>query len=220
MHSWWSAPLGNVRVLLVCFAGTAFSSLETWPVSELKVASGKSKRKHCSKRISQEQDEKENTKKSRPFKEIPYRRAPVFLLSPGINTLGRTLLPCWIYSMSRGLVSTNQTFFASEMEQCPVRYTQGRLATLVPTVVQREGGWMEPLPGVFDMLQYFETILLLLESLWSSYQDELYFLGGDAAGGLWRHQQWSLSWPPSFQELEIRLKPRENCNLFWALHEK
>ena len=28
-----------------------------------------------------------------------------------------------------------------------------------PTVVQgRGGGWMEPLPRVFDMLQYFETI--------------------------------------------------------------
>ena len=27
------------------------------------------------------------------------------------------------------------------------------------------GGWMEPLPGVFDMLQYFETILPLVESL-------------------------------------------------------
>ena len=41
--------------------------------------------------------------------------------------------------------------------------------------VQGEGGykggggwWMEPLPGVFDMLQYFETILSLVESLWSS----------------------------------------------------
>ena len=45
---------------------------------------------------------------------MPYRRAPVFLLSPGINTRGTTLPPCWIYSMSRGLVSTNQTFFASE----------------------------------------------------------------------------------------------------------
>ena len=30
------------------------------------------------------------------------------------------------------------------------------------------GGWMEPLPGVFDMLQYFETILTLVENLWSS----------------------------------------------------
>ena len=27
------------------------------------------------------------------------------------------------------------------------------------------GGWMEPLPGVFDMFQYFETILSLVESL-------------------------------------------------------
>ena len=45
---------------------------------------------------------------------MPYRRAPIFLLSPGINTRGTTLPPCWIYSMSRGLVSTNQTFFASE----------------------------------------------------------------------------------------------------------
>ena len=84
----------NVRVLLVCFAGIARSSLETWPVSELKVASGKPKRKHCSKRISQEQEEKENSKKSRPFKQMPPRRAPVFLLSPGINTRGTTLLPC------------------------------------------------------------------------------------------------------------------------------
>ena len=38
-----------------------------------------------------------------------------------------------------------------------------------PTVVQGgggEGGWMEPLPRVFDMLQYFETILPLVERLW------------------------------------------------------
>ena len=37
-----------------------------------------------------------------------------------------------------------------------------------PTVVQGGGGWMEPFPRVFDMLQYFETILLLVKSLWSS----------------------------------------------------
>ena len=33
-----------------------------------------------------------------------------------------------------------------------------------PTVVQGGRG-MEPLPGVFDMLQYYETILPLMESL-------------------------------------------------------
>ena len=32
-----------------------------------------------------------------------------------------------------------------------------------PTMVQV--GWMEPLPGVFDLLQYFETILPSVESL-------------------------------------------------------
>ena len=75
MYSWWSAPLGNVRVLPVFFARIAFSSLQTWPVSELKVASGKPNRKHCSKRISQEQEEKENSKKSRPLEQMPHRRA-------------------------------------------------------------------------------------------------------------------------------------------------
>ena len=33
-----------------------------------------------------------------------------------------------------------------------------------PTVVQGAGGLMEPLPGVFNMLQHIETILLLVES--------------------------------------------------------
>ena len=95
--------------------------LPLWPVSELKVASGKPRSKHCSKRISQEQEGKENRKKSRPFKQMPPKRAPVFLLSPGINTRGTTLPPCWIYSLSRSLVSTNQTFFASEIRKQLVR---------------------------------------------------------------------------------------------------
>ena len=50
-----------------------------------------------------------------------------------------------------------------------------------PTVVQR-GGWMDP-PWVFDMFQYFETILPSVESLWYSLQDEVYFMGGGAVGG-------------------------------------
>ena len=55
----------------------------------------------------------------------------------------------------------------SEKLRClinPRTYTQIH----TPTVVQGRvggGGWMEPLPGVFDMLQYFETILPLVESL-------------------------------------------------------
>ena len=50
---------------------------------------------------------------------------------------------------------------------------------------------MEALLRVFDMLQFFETILPSVESLCSSQQDEEYFRGGGAAGGLRRHQHWS-----------------------------
>ena len=51
-----------------------------------------------------------------------------------------------------------------------------------PTVVQG-GGVDGPPPRVFDMLQYFKTILPSVESLWYSLQDEVYFMGGGAAGG-------------------------------------
>ena len=48
---------------------------------------------------------------------------------------------------------------------------------------------MKHLPGGFDMLQYFETILPSVESLGSSQQDKVYFMDGGAAGDQWRHQQ-------------------------------
>ena len=60
-----------------------------------------------------------------------------------------------------------------------------------PTVVQGTGGGgevvLEPAARVFDMLQYFETIFASVENLWSSLQVEVYFMGGGATGGLWRH---------------------------------
>ena len=73
----------------------------------------------------------------------------------------------------------------------PRTYTQIH----TPSVVQGRGRRLkEPLPRVFDMLQYLETILPSVESLWYSKQDEVYFMGGGAAGGLWRHQKWSRPW--------------------------
>ena len=60
--------------------------------------------------------------------------------------------------------------------------------------VGRGGGVsMEP-PWVFDMLQSFETILPSVEGLWSSPQDEIFFMAGGAAVGLWCHQTWPPSW--------------------------
>ena len=47
------------------------------------------------------------------------------------------------------------------------------------------GGWMgPPLGGGVDMLEYCEKILPLVENLWSSLQDEVYFMCGGAAGDL------------------------------------
>ena len=49
---------------------------------------------------------------------------------------------------------------------------------------------MPPPPRGFDMLQYSETILEK-DIRFYLQQDEIYFMGGGAAGGLWRHQKWS-----------------------------
>ena len=60
--------------------------------------------------------------------------------------------------------------------------------------------------------------LRLAESLWSSFkQNEVYFMGGGAAGGLWRHQQWSPSWPPSWILPSIRnqIKTTRNSNFMY-----
>ena len=60
------------------------------------------------------------------------------------------------------------------------------------------------------MLQYFETILPSVESLRFSLQDEVYFMGGGAAGSLRRHQTGRhLGF---YQELEIR----EDYSIFCA----
>ena len=47
-----------------------------------------------------------------------------------------------------------------------VNLTLRRTRKFIPPTVVRGGGgrWMEPLPGVFVMLQYFETFLPLVES--------------------------------------------------------
>ena len=65
--------------------------------------------------------------------------------------------------------------------------TLGRTRKFIPPPWYKgQGGvGIEPLHRVFDMLQYFETILPSVESLdglllWSTQQDEVYFMGGDA----------------------------------------
>ena len=80
-----------------------------------------------------------------------------------------------------------------------------------PTVAQSGVDGPPPPPRVFDMLQYDETILPSVESLWSSLQDEVYFVGDGAAGDLWRQQTWSPSWILS--RIRNRVKT-EGINIF------
>ena len=75
-----------------------------------------------------------------------------------------------------------------------------RTYTEIHTPTVGQGRVDETPPGFFYMLQYFEMILPLVESIWSSLQDEVYFMGGGAP-----HLGRQLGF---YQELEIRLKPR------------
>ena len=54
--------------------------------------------------------------------------------------------------------------------------------------------------------------LPLMESHWSSQQDEVYFMGGGATGGLWRHKQWSPSWPSSWILPRVRNQAKNARN--------
>ena len=74
-----------------------------------------------------------------------------------------------------------------------------------PTMVQGRGDW-NPSPEFFSMLHYFETILPLVEILWV-----VALLEACDVTNKGRHLRF-------YQELEIRLKPRET--VFFVIHMK
>ena len=85
--------------------------------------------------------------------------------------------------------------------------TVGRTRKVIPPpwYKGKGGWWTPPPPWVFEMLQYFETVLPSVKSFWSSLQDEVFVIGGVAVGGLWRHQKsWSPSWV--FSRIRNRVK--------------
>ena len=73
--------------------------------------------------------------------------------------------------------------------------TLGRTRKVIPHRGTRGGegvdGTSPPPRWIFDMLRFFETTLPSVESLWSSLQDEVYFIGSGTAGGLWRNH-WNM----------------------------
>ena len=72
----------------------------------------------------------------------------------------------WFFSVDNDIwVKIHDALDKSEKFRC---LTLGRTGNAIHTrSVVQGGGGMEPLPEIFDMLQYFETILPLVESLWS-----------------------------------------------------
>ena len=56
--------------------------------------------------------------------------------------------------------------------------------------------------GTAPRLQYFETILPLVESLWASWQVEVYFMGSGAAGDMYFHAK--LTWLPASYDVISR----------------
>ena len=79
-----------------------------------------------------------------------------------------------------------------------------------PTKVQKGGGLIEPLPAVFDMLQYFEMILPLVESLNDLLNKMRYILWVVAlmeACDVTNNGCHLGRYLGFYQEVEIRLKP-------------
>ena len=76
-----------------------------------------------------------------------------------------------IYRKMRNKLTTT-TPYNSDVMQKQKKLTLGRTRKFIPPTVVQAGGGGGGVngihPGVFDMLQYFETILPLVVSLWSS----------------------------------------------------
>ena len=53
-----------------------------------------------------------------------------------------------------------------------------------------------------------------MESLWSSLQDEVYFMNGGVAACLWRHQTWSPSWILYTSFNFFRIKSLKNMHFY------
>ena len=73
-----------------------------------------------------------------------------------MTTLKISIQTYRIFYLTQRLFAKHHTFSDAHADSYPHRGTKG---------VGGGGGWMEPLPGVFDMLQYFETTLPSVESL-------------------------------------------------------
>ena len=80
------------------------------------------------------------------------------------------------------------------------------------TLVQ--GELMDPPPP-----QSFWFVAVFRNAFDLVYKMKVYFMGGGAAGGLCRHQQWSPPWPPFLTKNKKSVKTSKNGD-FFASDEK
>ena len=132
---------------------------------------------------------------------------------------------CPITSISSHL-GKKQVKLILKFKSIPFDYllTPGRTGKFIPPPWYK-GGLMEPPPpslGYLICCNFLKTILPWVESLGSS--SLVYFMGGGAAGGLWRHQTWSPSWPPwilpRFRNKVKTVRINNFLHLIWKITHK
>ena len=84
-----------------------------------------------------------------------------------IEREGTVQVSCVLKTLGTVHICALRRWFSICYNQIQPSDVHAKLQNYTSTVVQggRTDGWREPLPGVLDMLQDFETIFLLVESL-------------------------------------------------------
>ena len=97
-------------------------------------------------------------------------------------------------------------------------WTLGRTCKFIPAPWYKRGGWTPHPPPPLKFLiccSISKRFYLQRKAFDLLYKMKVFFMGGGAAWGLWFHQQWSLSWPPSWSTKEWKtLKTSKNGDFF------
>ena len=118
-----------------------------------------------------------------------------------LTTLLKTIYWCFWHNDKRRVLKSHCCFLTFLFQNR--RGGRGRPVIPLPFYKERGGGGGGGVGGwrrwnlSLEFLIYCsisKRFCVIVKSLLSSQQDELYFMGGGAAGGLWRRQKWSPSW--------------------------
>ena len=122
----------------------------------------------------------------------------------------------YFFSCCKEIWNMKYNYYYCKFTTWSTSWTLGRTCKFIPPPWFQGGG-----RGVDGTCPWFLICFSIskrfyLQYLWSSLKDEVHFIGGGDAGGLWHHQQWSPSWPPSWILPRIRnqVKTARNGDFF------